>query len=84
MQRLLSERKHDKWDLDVGDLPCRQDVASPTESDADVEILRVAKRPGYDVFIYKIVLNKQTHQYWIVRSGGFAGRTEVFGPGHLK
>ncbi len=50
-----------------------------------LEVYAVRPTPGAeDAFGYTIYLDHQTGEYWIVRTGGVAGGTAVFGPGKME
>jgi hypothetical protein len=69
-----------KHDLNVKDMPTVADFKEPA-ADADHEIYRLPADPQMaDGFNYSVILDKKLQQYWIVQSGGFAGRTTVYGP----
>lgn len=65
--------------LPVNDNPPAWIFEEPT---ATREKYRVPTQPGTaDTFQYSIALDKVNGEYWLIRSGGYAGRRVVFGPG---
>ena len=63
-------------------LPPRSMGALPKR---DYETFRIIP-PGImcDGFVHTIYIDRKTTEFWILRTGGFAGTHELFGPGHIE
>lgn len=81
MSRIVKHHLRGKHDFETKSLPKVKDFKKPAD-DKQKENYQLPSPPGAaDYFSYQVILNKDTQQYWIIRSGGFAGRRTVFGPG---
>jgi hypothetical protein len=80
LRLILKHHLVGKHDLNTKDLPELKDFKEPA-ADEDHEIFRLPTDPHMaDGFSYVVILDRKLQRYWIVRSGGFAGRTTVYGP----
>jgi hypothetical protein len=80
MSQIVSQRRIHRWVLDVSDLPMLPPGSIIPEKALEVYKLP-ARRRVHDAFYYTVLLDKDKHLFWIVRSGGFAGGANTFGPG---
>jgi hypothetical protein len=84
MNQILHRHQVSQWELNVADLgtiPAEQEVPMDPST---IEVFNLPVRPGEaDSFQYKVIMDRKSRKYWIIRTGGIAGRTSVFGPGHV-
>ncbi len=82
IQQVLKERLVGQHDLKVKDLigaKMTPEQNKKLEDKASYESYQVPSPKGAaDYYSYSIYRFNDTGEIWIVRSGGFAGRTEVF------
>lgn len=82
MQEIVRSLRVDPYNLDLSGMY----RGSPEEFEimrgrSHMEIYRVPTRPGnVDAFQYTVYYNKSDKQYWVTRSGGIAGVSELYGP----
>ena len=83
MSRIVKHHLKGKYDFDMKDLPVVKDFKEPAAEKSETYQL-----PGpphvADYFSYGVILEKKAQRYWIIRSGGFAGQTTVYGPGDAE
>ncbi|MEI6533921.1 MAG: hypothetical protein WCN98_01175 [Verrucomicrobiaceae bacterium] len=82
IQQVLKERLVGKHDLKVKDLTGSKPTPEQNkrlEEKPSYEVYHVPQPKGAaDYYAYSIYRFNETGEIWIVRSGGFAGRTELF------
>jgi Zn-dependent protease len=82
MRAILEKHQRMKWDLDVSSLPVEPGNSEPPRAGSEFWVL--APRHCIDCFKYRVVLNRPTGSYWIVRSGGNRPEYTVFGPATVR
>jgi hypothetical protein len=84
MTEILSKHRISDFELSVAGMASSNGKDLPPETSNGVEVYDVPPNPkANDAFTYRVLLNKTERTYWIIRSGGFAGKTTVFGPNAL-
>ena len=83
IEEILSHRCVNRWELDTTGLP--QAAADPRDTERNGGVFILPPKPGVaDAFRYEIVLSADKHQFWIVKTGGFAGESIAFGPAPVR
>jgi hypothetical protein len=84
MKKILRERLVDRFELKIEDLTklelTKEQLADMAAADK-FEIFKLPSRPGVaDDFHYQIFRSRKDNTYIILRTGGFAGVHEYYGP----
>lgn len=87
LQTILQAHKTDQWDMDVSKLSRLSE--NPKEfmnrMAGTIEVHEVRAPANIpDAFRYNIILSKDGQQFWILRTGGFAGVYELYGTGVVQ
>ncbi len=83
MRQVLTDRQVNQWELNISGL--KESATDPRDSDSRMEVLALPSRHHVaDAFRYEIVLSTDKTRFWIIRSGGIAGATTVFGPASVE
>jgi len=81
MAAILSKHRISDFELSVAGMVSSDGKDLPSETSNSVEVYDVPPNPkANDTFTYRVLLDKTKQTCWIIRSGGFAGKTTVFGP----
>ncbi|MGC4013498.1 MAG: hypothetical protein QM755_03115 [Luteolibacter sp.] len=84
MRSLLAERVDENWDFHTADLPELKADVWPERSTEKFEVYRVPQFPHMaDTYLSRVILERGTSRFWVVKSGGYAGDTHVYGPGRV-
>jgi hypothetical protein len=90
MSAILKERRSTNLEVSTAGLPQltpqeSMERVQSLESAGTFEVFPLPRKSGsQDAFNYVIWRDLTTNQYWIVRDGGVAGTTVVFGPGKIE
>jgi hypothetical protein len=83
MTEVLAKRRLNKWEMDVAGMPMHSDVDTSFEKLGDEVFVLPEKPRTFDAFLYRVVVRKSEHRFWIERGGGIGGSTVVFGPAEI-
>ncbi len=81
---ILKERQINKYELSVAGLP-----TFPPENEISVRPGAIgiyylpARKNVQDDNWYRIVIDQDKMQYWVIRFDGISGRNDIFGPGKV-
>lgn len=78
MSEVLSKRRLNKWEMDTAGMEQRGNIQ--VEKPGDETFTLPEQRRVSDAFLYRVIVRKSDHRFWIERAGGVAGVTVVFGP----
>ena len=82
MSAIVEKHRLGPWNLGTKGLPTATESDLPDTTKSFVEVYDLLIQPGSnDTFRYRVMLDKSKGTYWIIKSGGLAGRTDFFGPG---
>jgi hypothetical protein len=81
MQAIVAPLQTDKYNLDVSNLPRNREMSLDLLADnKELEVYRVPRQSGADIFAYNVYYDSVQHQYWVTRVGGIAAVSDIFGP----
>lgn len=86
VKSVLKAHKQGQWDLDVSKLTKMSEPIIDFEKrmTGKVEVYNVPHPSNIeDYFRYRIMMSKDGGEFWILRYGGFAGVSELYGIGVL-
>jgi hypothetical protein len=84
MKVVVEKHRRGEWDLDPIKMKRSERQVLPKTEGKSIELYQMPKRTEReDSFAWRIVLDRSTGRYWIIRSGGFAPKTIVYGPAKL-
>jgi len=82
LTKIIASLQTDKYNLDVSKLPKNIGLTGAAlAGNGKLERYTLPVEPNTaDMFEYQVFFNLENSQYWVIRSGGFADRTEIYGP----
>ncbi|BCU78919.1 hypothetical protein [Luteolibacter sp. LG18] len=84
MKRLIAERVDSTGSFNPQGLPEQKTDLWSKASTERFEVYNVPVPPGtQDAFETRVILERGTHQFWIVCKGGYAQTTRIYGPGKI-
>lgn len=79
---VLRKIAHRQLTLGLANLPPRFEGDIPAATYEIIQIL--PPRVMSDGFTHTVFVDHQSRQYWVLRTGGFAGVYELYGPGDIR